>query len=243
MSRLGCALSQRTFLKHVLAQSAARIVLRSPCGRVAVAYLAPSANKRLAINQSFERKRRSAKPMGPNSNQLRKPRSRSPPNSRLRANDFVDYSDISSCSTVKAGGKNIKYFTHGHSGHIQDEGTIFAGRSKYVGWGLDFDLEGIETWVHFAVPSIGGGSYGVQYIQLDLKTGSVDAWVSDVHVYDGEVRFKTLQGKWNSLTTLDLGQVWTIHRGLGISVRCVRGVESMSHRFQFLDVGADFVEV
>jgi len=138
----------------------------------------------------------------------------------------------------------MKYFIHGHSGHIQDENAIVAGKPKYLGWGLDFELSpGLETWVHFAVPSIGGGSHGVRYVQLDLKTGSADAWVTDVHVYDGEVRFQTLQGKWKALTTLDFGRVWTIHGALGISVRCVRGVENMSHRFQFLSVSADFVEV
>ncbi len=135
----------------------------------------------------------------------------------------------------------MKYFTHGHSGHTQDESAVSALR--YYGWGLDFDLSGLQTWVHFAVPSIGGGSYGVQYIILDFKTGSSDAWVSDVHVWDGKVRFQQLQGTWKEGTTLDLGRVWTINSGLGVSVNCKRGVESMSHNFKFHGIGADFVDI
>lgn len=137
----------------------------------------------------------------------------------------------------------MKYFTHGHSGHIEDQSAVAPAFTNYYGWGLDFALSKLRTWVHFAVPSPGGGSHGVRYIQLDFKTGSADAWISDVHVYDGDVKFQELHGKWTGSTTLDLGQVWTIHRALGVSVQCVRGVEGMDHGFRFLDIGADFVGV
>lgn len=136
----------------------------------------------------------------------------------------------------------MKYFVHGHSGHIQDASAVMPAATNYYGWGLDFVLSKLGTWVHFAVPSLGGGTHGVQHIQLDFKTGG-DCWVAEVHVYDGEVLFRTLQGHWTGSTVLDLGAVWTIHRGLGVSLHCVRGVESAAHSFRFLAVGADFVEV
>ncbi len=134
----------------------------------------------------------------------------------------------------------MKYFTHGHSGHIQDQSAISPAPTNYYGFGLDFGLSKLETWVHFAIPSVGDGTHGVQYIQLDFKAegGSI----SDIHVYDGEVRFKELQGKWTGPAILDLGQVWKIYRGLGVSVLCKRNIDG-SNLFRFLDIGAEFVEL
>jgi hypothetical protein len=135
------------------------------------------------------------------------------------------------------------YYTHGHGGRLQNENSV-TSYPIYWGWGLDFDQSsGTSNWVHFAVPSLGGGTRGVRYIRLKFRTGSVDAWVSDVHVWDGNVRFATLTGSWTGSrdVLLDLGQVWRINRGLGISIQVNAGVEGMSHNFQFRSVGANFV--
>ncbi|MBI2486026.1 MAG: hypothetical protein HYW01_03530 [Deltaproteobacteria bacterium] len=135
------------------------------------------------------------------------------------------------------------YYAHGQSGHIQDEGLV-ANYPFYYGWGLDFDLSaGSSNWVHFSIPTLGGGSKGVQYIRLKFKTGSADAWVSQIDVYDGNIKFKTLTGNWSGSkdVQLNLGQKWQINRALGISVRVNAGVEMMSHEFEFYAAGANFV--
>jgi hypothetical protein len=138
------------------------------------------------------------------------------------------------------------YFTHGHSGRIEDEQAV-VDYPNYVGWGLVFGLHpATSTWVHFAVPSLGGGNRGVRFIRLKCMIESTDAWISDVHVYDGNILVQELKGHWaNNLfdLQLDLGRVWKIQRGLGVSVKVNTGVEQLHNLFQFHAVGANFVPV
>ena len=138
----------------------------------------------------------------------------------------------------------VWYYTHGNSGHVQDDNLVVS-YPNYLGWGLDFALQpGNYTWVQYAVPTLGGGSKGVRYIRLKFFTGSADAWVSQIDVYDNEILFQTVTGHWANGTfdiQLNLGQVWRINRGLGISIRVHAGVENMDHRFVFESAGANFV--
>jgi hypothetical protein len=154
----------------------------------------------------------------------------------------------------------VWYWVHGHSGHIQNENVIQPSFDPgwdpdwkgWKGWspgwtrgqGLHFVLNpGAFTWVHFAVPSVGEGSNGVRFIGLKFMTGA-GAWVSQIAVFDGNVKLKTLEGKWSDGPfdlKLDLGQVWKINGGLGISVRVGAGKDWLSHEFQFHSAGADFV--
>ncbi|HOI96813.1 MAG TPA: hypothetical protein PK250_19080, partial [Syntrophobacter fumaroxidans] len=76
-------------------------------------------------------------------------------------------------------------------------------------------------------------------------TGSVDAWVSAIHIYDGVNKVKVLEGSWSNgykTVTVDLGSVRSFTYGLGVSVQIKAGVESMSHRFIFVGAGANFVK-
>ncbi|OGW17569.1 MAG: hypothetical protein A3G93_01340 [Nitrospinae bacterium RIFCSPLOWO2_12_FULL_45_22] len=138
------------------------------------------------------------------------------------------------------------YWTHGHSGKIQDRSKVipWANNSIEYGWGLDFRLNPFNnTWVHFAVPSEGSGAKGVRYIRLKFTTQSNVATVTAIDVYDGNVMFKHLAGNWfgSQDIQLDLGQKWKISRALGISVRVGVGDTGSAQWFRFIFVGADFV--
>jgi len=136
----------------------------------------------------------------------------------------------------------------GHSGHIQDKTVTnyYAGESFEYGWGLDIvQKPGTSNWVHFAVPGPAFSTKGVRYINLYFLTGSADAWVSDVDVYNGYTKVKSFTGTWADgwqNVTLDLGWIRPFSKGLGISVKINAGVESMNHRFVFATAKANFVD-
>lgn len=112
------------------------------------------------------------------------------------------------------------------------------------GWGLDFiHQSGTWNWIHCAVPTNADFSDHVRYIRLRFYTGSVDAWISQVHVYNGETRVKTFVVNWKNgwyTRQLDLGFPRVFDKGLGISIETKAGVESMSHQFIFSGAGAKF---
>jgi hypothetical protein len=117
----------------------------------------------------------------------------------------------------------------------------------YFGWGIDIDHNpGTSNWVHLPIPSKAGGTWGARKIRLKFYTGSADAWVSDIDVYDGDTKVKGLTGLsisngWND-SLFDLGSKVKFTRGMSVSIRINAGVESMSHRFVFSGAGANFVQ-
>ena len=137
-------------------------------------------------------------------------------------------------SAVQAQG--IWSCTHGQSGHIEYEGNIEPAARTRAGWGLDFTQKsGLANWIHFAVPSVHLTSS--RWVALKVYTGSVDAWVDKVHVYD-------LNNKVFDFDDVDLSDGWYVEvfdmgdppipfSALGISVRVAAGVEMMSHRVIF----------
>ena len=137
------------------------------------------------------------------------------------------------------------YWVHGHNGHIEYKDRFTDPNRFEFGWGLDFLLNaGTNNWVHFAVPTIVASTKGVRYVRVHFLTGSADAWVSTIHVYNGSTLVKELTGTWSDgwkMVTVDLDSVRSFSRGLGVSVEIKAGVESMSHRFVFDGVGANFV--
>lgn len=138
------------------------------------------------------------------------------------------------------------YWIHGSSGKIErkDVTDYWGGSSFEYGWGLDIrQKSGTSNWVHFAVPTLGNANKGAKLIQIKFWTGSADAWVSDVHIYNGGTKVKEFKGLWSGsqILTLDLGTVTAFPYGLGISLKINAGEEGMSHRFQFFGAGANFV--
>jgi hypothetical protein len=117
----------------------------------------------------------------------------------------------------------------------------------YFGWGLDLTQNSSKTnWIHLPVPTQFGGTLGAQLIRLKFFTGSADAWVSDIHVYNGDVKVKEFPGLdysngWHDIK-LDLGSKLSFNRGLSFSIKINAGVEPVSHRFVFSSAGAKFVE-
>lgn len=139
------------------------------------------------------------------------------------------------------------WWVHGHEGKIQHKNTTdyWAGDSFEYGWGLDIrQKSSTSNWVHFAVPSMGASNKVVKLIKVYFWTGSNDAWVSDIHIWNGPTRVKEFSGKWSNgtkMVTLDLGDFKAFPYGLGISVKINAGVEMASHSFKFYGAGANFV--
>lgn len=124
---------------------------------------------------------------------------------------------------------------HGNSGHIEFGQNIVDTGRTHIGWGLDFTQKsGLFNWVHFAVPTRFGQS--TDRVALQFLTGSVDAIVNHVHIYDLGVKV----GEFNNVNwtgglqeqILVLGAPLTF-TALGISIGIGAGVESLSHRFWF----------
>jgi hypothetical protein len=136
-------------------------------------------------------------------------------------------------------------WVHGHNGHIEFKDRYADANRCELGWGLDFTLNsGTWNWIHFAVPTIASPTQGVRYVKVRFYTGSVDAWVSAIHIYDGTAKVKVLEGAWSNgykTVVVDLGSVRSFTYGLGVSVEIKAGVEPMSHRFIFVGAGANFV--
>jgi len=122
--------------------------------------------------------------------------------------------------------------------------------SQYKGWGLDLQLKSNKTnWIHLTVPTQAGGTLGAQLIRLKFYTGSTDAWVSDIHVYNGDVKVKEFTGLNYSGDAvhnllLDLGSKISFNRGMSFSVLINAGSDPLTihHRFVFSSAGAKFVE-
>ena len=137
------------------------------------------------------------------------------------------------CASTAQGG--VWSCTHGQSGNIEYPGNLVAAARDRTGAGLDFTQQsGLSNWVHFAPPTVLGST--VRYIGLQFWTGSADAIVDSVHIWDlgSKVQeFNSLgwSDGWDT-QVLDLGADVPIN-AIGISVGIGAGVEAMNHRFIF----------
>jgi hypothetical protein len=116
----------------------------------------------------------------------------------------------------------------------------------YMGWGLDIAHDpGLGNWIHMTVPTPNGvGQNGAQFFRLKFYTGSADAFISQIDVYNGNTKVYELKGLnysngWKDLL-FDMGVKKNFPRGMGISIKIGAGVEMMSHRFIFSSAGANF---
>jgi len=125
--------------------------------------------------------------------------------------------------------------THGSGGNIEYINRVDTLDRVHIGWGLDFNQSpGLINWIHFAVPSVHLATS--RYVALQFWTGSADAIVNKVHVYNLASKIKTFEGLglssgWHT-KVFDMGSDFPI-TAIGISVEVGAGVESMSHRFLF----------
>jgi len=138
-------------------------------------------------------------------------------------------------------------FTHGNVSEIEYPTNCSY---RYFGWGLDITHKpGLSNWIHIPVPTpyivlpTDNQALGARYIYLTFYTGSVDAWVSDIHVYNGGSKVFAIGNlNYNGYKDIriDMGKKIGFNRGVGISMKINSGVESMSHRFIFYSAGAYF---
>jgi len=136
---------------------------------------------------------------------------------------------------------------HGHSMQVEYPDRIAWQRRT----GMSFDIEGkpgTGNWFHFAIPTpviINDVRLQADSIMLCFKTGSIDAFVQDVHVWDGRTRIAefnniNLSGE-QPFVRLVLPGAPAIWGGLGISVGVGFGAEAMDHTMEFYSAGCDFV--
>ena len=136
---------------------------------------------------------------------------------------------------------------HGHSMQIEYPDRIPYQRRT----GMSFDIEGkpgTDNWFHFAIPSpviINDVRLRAKKVMFCFKTFSVDAFVRDVHLYDGGARIAMFNDINLSMdqpdVRLDVPERPPIGFGLGISLGVGFGVEAMDHHMEFYAAGCDFV--
>jgi len=135
---------------------------------------------------------------------------------------------------------------HGHSMHIEYPDRIASERRT----GFSINLEpksGSVNWFHFAIPTpvfVNDVRLRADSVMLRFKTYSVDAWVRDVHVYDGDKLIAAHNGvnmsKDHLFERFVVPDRPEIQWGLGISIGIACGVEGMDHHMEFFAAGCDF---
>ncbi len=116
--------------------------------------------------------------------------------------------------------------------------------------GYHFQIEGnpgTSNWFHFSIPTpviIDDARLRISAAMLLFETDSVDAFVRDVHVYDGGTRIAVFDDVYLSenagFVKFDLPERPEVSWGIGISVGVGFGVEMMGHRMRFISAGCDF---
>jgi hypothetical protein len=144
---------------------------------------------------------------------------------------------------------NISYasWIHGHSMEIEYPDRMASAIRR----GYAYQVEGkpgTNNWFHFAVPTpviINDVRLQIDSVMLRMATGSVDSFVRDVHIYDGEVRIAVHEEVYlvedNWFVRFEVPETPYLRWGLGISLGVGFGVEMMAHTMDFVSVGADLI--
>ena len=144
---------------------------------------------------------------------------------------------------------NISYasWIHGHSMEIEYPDRMASAIRR----GYAYQVEGkpgTNNWFHFAVPTpviINDVRLQIDSVMLRMTTGSVDSFVRDVHIYDGEVRIAVHEEVYlvedNWFVRFEVPETPYLRWGLCISLGVGFGVEMMAHTMDFVSVGADLI--
>ena len=137
------------------------------------------------------------------------------------------------------------YWTHGHSGHVEDLTGVTSVVPTGTGLKIDLAFDG-SAWVHYALPTIGESTQGARYLKIRFCIeNALNSWISDVYVYNGDIlvkKFPVVLGSAGcQTTTFDLGQVRSFPRSLGVSIKINSGPDSGIDEFLIVGVGANFV--
>jgi hypothetical protein len=161
---------------------------------------------------------------------------------------------LTSKAQAAAAPVNLSYasWIHGHSMQIEFPDRIAWDARR--GWGIDLECKpGTDNWFHFAIPTpviIDDVRMQIDSVLLCFETGSADAFVRDVHVYDGwqlikEFKDVNLSGAHFLPVRLTVAEppetAPAVGLGLGISLGVGCGVEAMDHVMRFYAAGCDFV--
>ncbi len=140
---------------------------------------------------------------------------------------------------------------HGTSGHIEftDRVDYITKSTHMAAWGLDFyQKSGSSNWIHYSIPMPYGAR--TRYLAIKFKTGSVDSWIDQFHVFNGGT--KIYDGPAVGLSgdafgddadawyIIDMGSDKIINKALGLSINVKAGVESMNHRVFIFSVAAEY---
>jgi len=136
---------------------------------------------------------------------------------------------------------------HGHSMQIEYPDRVASQWRA----GFSINVEGkpnSTNWFHFAIPTpviVNDVRLRADSVMLRFKTYSVDAWVRDVHVYDGEALIaahnKVNLSKDHLFERLMIPDRPEVLWGIGISIGVACGVEMMDHHMEFFAAGGDFM--
>jgi hypothetical protein len=147
------------------------------------------------------------------------------------------------------GPPGVSYASWIHGNCMQVEYPDRLVRLEHDGWGTVIEGQpGTVNWFHFAIPTpviLNDVRLQADSILLSFSTGSPDAFVRDVHVYDGGGRIAIFDNIYlppgKPAPRLLIPGTPIIGFGLGISVGVGFGVESMDHGMTFSAAGCDFV--
>lgn len=136
------------------------------------------------------------------------------------------------------------YWTHGHSGHVQDPSTVTTVVPRATG--LEINMYDSTAWVHYAVPTVGDATRGARLIRVRFNiVGGMDSRISGVRIYNGNVLVKTFTVNWHTpgwqTVTLDLGAIKLFPHGMGISLQLYAGPDSLTDSIIIAGAGANFV--
>jgi hypothetical protein len=116
--------------------------------------------------------------------------------------------------------------------------------------GFSINLEGkpgSSNWFHFAIPTpviINDVRLRANVVMLRFKTYSIDAYIRDVHVYDGEgliaAHNNVNMSKDHWFESFVVPDTPEVQWGLGISIGVACGVESMDHHIEIFAAGCNF---
>ncbi len=109
-------------------------------------------------------------------------------------------------------------------------------------------LPGTANWFHFALPTpviLNDRRLRAGSVMLRFRTGSADAWVEHVHVYDGDSKIAEhndlrLSGE-HPFERFEVAAQPEVQWGLGVSIGAAFGAEPLSHAMEFIAAGCDFI--
>lgn len=136
---------------------------------------------------------------------------------------------------------------HGHSMEIEYPDRMDSAIRRGGAYVLA-GKPGSSNWFHFAIPTpviVEDVRLRLDAVMLRFVTGSIDAFVRDVHVYDGESRIVAFQDLYlseqNGFVRLVVPETPAVRWGIGLSLGVGFGVEPMDHTMQFISAGVDLV--